>query len=215
VESPPEPTASPQRPLLKPHIDGRATVQCRIHAAPAKLSSPVTPNVNDTRINVSDELGAFISAVACDFKQSSSWDSFIQKSRHMSDMYAEVAALPHPASRLLHQYRKRGVPVTMRNLPWSQQRRNAAIRRGAHLYAKQHTAFLRQEFTSMIKKGQWTVLPARLVRHMRKLRISPIGVGPQRDRRPRTIMDYSFCNVNEDTAPWAPAESMQFDRALY
>jgi hypothetical protein len=50
---------------------------------------------------------------------------------------------------------------------------------------------------------------------MRKLRISPIGVVPQRDRRPRTIVDYSFCDVNEDTAPWAPAKAMQFGRALH
>jgi hypothetical protein len=67
----------------------------------------------------------------------------------------------------------------------------------------------------MIKKGQWTVLPVQLVRHMRKLRISPTGVVPQRDCRPRTIVDYSFCDVNEDTAPWAPAEAMQFGRALH
>jgi hypothetical protein len=99
-------------------------------------------------------------------------------------MHADVAALPHPASRILHHYRKRGVPVTMRNLPWSQQRKNDAIKRGAHLSAKQHTDFLRQEFVSMIKRGQLTVLPARLVSHMRKLRVNPIGVVPQRDLRP-------------------------------
>jgi hypothetical protein len=67
----------------------------------------------------------------------------------------------------------------------------------------------------MIKQGQWTVFPARLVRHMRTLRISPIGVAPQRDHRPRTIVDYSFCDVNEDTAPWAPSKAMQFGRALH
>jgi hypothetical protein len=67
----------------------------------------------------------------------------------------------------------------------------------------------------MIKKGQWTVLPARLVRHMRKLRIIPIGVAPERDRHPRTIVGYSFFDINEDTAPWAPSEAMQFDRALH
>jgi hypothetical protein len=67
----------------------------------------------------------------------------------------------------------------------------------------------------MIKKGQWAVLPARLVRRMRKLRISPIGVVPQRDRRPRTIVDYLFFDVNEEIAPWVPAESMQFGRAFH
>jgi hypothetical protein len=103
----------------------------------------------------------------------------------------------------------------MRTLPWSRHRKDASIERGAHLSAKQHVAFLRQEFASMIKKGQWTVFPARLVRHMHKLRISPIGVVYQRDRRPRTIVDYSFCDVNEYTAPWAPYEAMQFGRALH
>jgi hypothetical protein len=77
------------------------------------------------------------------------------------------------------------------------------------------TDFLRQEFVSMINKGQWTVLPARLVSHMRNLTVSPVEVFPQRDRGPRTIVDYSFCDVNEDTAPWAPTESMQFGRALH
>jgi hypothetical protein len=67
----------------------------------------------------------------------------------------------------------------------------------------------------MIKKGQWTVFPARLVRHMRKLRISPIRVVSQRDRQPRTVVDYSLCDVNEDTVPWAPSEAMQFGRALH
>ena len=37
---------------------------------------------------------------------------------------------------------------------------------------------------------------------------------PQRDRRPRLIVDYNFFGVNEDTVPLAPKEAMQFGRAL-
>ena len=37
---------------------------------------------------------------------------------------------------------------------------------------------------------------------------------PQRDRRSRLIVDYSFSGVNEDTVPLAPKEAMQFGRAL-
>lgn len=37
---------------------------------------------------------------------------------------------------------------------------------------------------------------------------------PQRDRRPRLIVDYTFSSVNADTVPIAPKESMQFGRAL-
>jgi hypothetical protein len=47
------------------------------------------------------------------------------------------------------------------------------------------------------------------------LRLSPLGVVPQRDRRQRTICDYSLFFVNLDTIPLAPQESMQFGRALY
>ena len=66
----------------------------------------------------------------------------------------------------------------------------------------------------MIKKGHWTVLPARLLLDQPDLRLSPLGVVPQRDRRPRTISDYSYFGVNEDTVPLAPQEAMQFGRAL-
>jgi hypothetical protein len=47
------------------------------------------------------------------------------------------------------------------------------------------------------------------------LRISPLGVLPQRNRRPRTMCDYSFFFVNIDTIPLAPEEYMKFGRALW
>jgi hypothetical protein len=67
----------------------------------------------------------------------------------------------------------------------------------------------------MTKKGQWVVLPDRLVLDNANLRISPFGVVPQRDRRPRTISDYSYFLVNEDTVALAPSESMQLGRELW
>jgi hypothetical protein len=126
-----------------------------------------------------------------------------------------VDNLDHPASNLLRSFRKRGVPVITKTQPWSQARINAALKRGHHKSAKTKHAFLRTELRDMIKKGHWTLLPASLVKNLKNLRISPIGVVPQRDRRSRTIIDYSFYNVNEDTAPIAPRESMQFGRALH
>ncbi len=41
-----------------------------------------------------------------------------------------------------------------------------------------------------------------------------MGVVAQRERRPRTIVDYTFSFVNAETAPLAPRESMQFGHAL-
>jgi hypothetical protein len=66
----------------------------------------------------------------------------------------------------------------------------------------------------MIEKGQWLVLPYHLAKTLPNLRISPIGVVPQRDQRPRTIVDYSFSGINQETCPLAPAEAMQFGKAL-
>jgi hypothetical protein len=74
--------------------------------------------------------------------------------------------------------------------------------------------FLCGEFIDMIKKGHWILLPATLVLNNRNLRLSPLGVVPQRECRPRTICDYSFFLVNNDTIELFPAESMQFGRSL-
>ena len=58
------------------------------------------------------------------------------------------------------------------------------------------------------------MLPYHEVRDLPGLRKSPLGVVPQRDRRPRLIVDYTFSNVNEETVPLAPREAMQFGKAL-
>jgi hypothetical protein len=136
-------------------------------------------------------------------------------SRHKSDLSAQVATLVrHPAAPLLNHHHKQGAPVTMQTQPWSQERRAAAMHRGPHCSALDHIEFLREEFTAMIQKGHWTLLPARLVQQLPNLRLSPIGVVPQRDQQPRTIVDYTFFDVNEDTAALAPREAMQFGRRL-
>jgi hypothetical protein len=62
----------------------------------------------------------------------------------------------------------------------------------------------------MMRKCQCTLLPASLACKLKGLHISPIGMVPQRNRHPHTIVDYSFYNLNDDTALVAPNESMQF-----
>jgi hypothetical protein len=66
----------------------------------------------------------------------------------------------------------------------------------------------------MIQEGHWTLLPASQVLHLRNLRLSPLGVVPQRDRRPRTISDYTFYQVNNDTSPLVPLDAMRFGHTL-
>jgi hypothetical protein len=66
----------------------------------------------------------------------------------------------------------------------------------------------------MVEQNFWTVVPFSLVKRLPNLRLAPMGVVPQRDRRARPIVDYSFYNLNRDTLPLAPSESMQFGRAF-
>jgi hypothetical protein len=66
----------------------------------------------------------------------------------------------------------------------------------------------------MVERGFWAVVPYSQVCHLPNLRLSPIGVVPQRDRRPRTIVDYTFSDVNDETQALSPKESMQFGKAL-
>jgi hypothetical protein len=62
------------------------------------------------------------------------------------------------------------------------------------------------------------VLPYRLLQKHKhlisNLRISPMGVVPQRARWPRIIVDYSFQGLNNETIKMAPREAMQFSKAL-
>ena len=66
----------------------------------------------------------------------------------------------------------------------------------------------------MMEKGQWVILPASTVESLPGLQVSPPGVVPQRERRPRWICDYTFSGVNGDTLPLAALDAMQFGHAL-
>ena len=68
--------------------------------------------------------------------------------------------------------------------------------------------------TDFVDKGFWTVLPLDDAIRLPGLRLSPLGVVPQRERRPRLIVDYTFSRVNQSTVGLAPAEAMQFGRAF-
>ena len=76
--------------------------------------------------------------------------------------------------------------------------------RGPHKSVADHHDFLKEEFTSMINKGQWVILPFEQAKDLPDLRISPPGIVPQHERRPRWIGDYSYYDVNHDTLPIAP-----------
>ena len=67
----------------------------------------------------------------------------------------------------------------------------------------------------MMDKQQWTVLPASMVKHIKGLRLSPLGLVPQCNWRDRMISDYSYFGVNGDTLQLATLDAMQFGRTLH
>ena len=141
------------------------------------------------------------------------WKAFVQKRLGVGDI-TNPLQVDHPARRLLQQYHRRGVPVKLSTPPCSPSRIHAAMTRGPHKYVEDHHKFLKEEFTSMINKGQWVILPYEQAKSLPYLRISPPGIFPQHERRPRWIGDYSYYEVNQDTLPISPDEAMQCSRKL-
>ena len=143
-----------------------------------------------------------------------SLSAFIQARRGNSNLTSMSHISHHPAHSLLQQLSTSGFPAHMSTPPWSLQRLDDSIVRGPHRSTLQHFTFLRDELADMVDRSTWIVLPYSSLRHLPNLRISPMGVVPQHERRPRPIVDYSFSGVNDDTVPLAPNEAMQFGRAL-
>ena len=136
------------------------------------------------------------------------WEGFVAEARGRSQMSESVGTIPHKAARLLDYLRRKGAGVMMHA-----QVRQAA-RRGSHKSARDHTAFVCEELLEFCEQGYWVVLPLATVLDWPNLRLSPLGVVPQRERQPRLIVDYTCSNVNRETVRLAPPEATQFGRAL-
>ena len=138
----------------------------------------------------------------------------VEQIRGESNISSGVRNIRHKASRVLQHLRQRGASVWTTTTPWSKQRRDGAVHRGSHKSAHMDREFVFGEMADFCTQGYWAVLPYDVVRLWENLRVSPLGAVPQRDRRPRLIVDYSFSEVNAETVQLAPAEAMQFGRAL-
>ena len=110
---------------------------------------------------------------------------------------------------------RHGVPILQHTPPWTRARLDAAITRGSHPSTLTHSKFLREEMADMVEQKHWVVLPYSQALLLPHLCLSPMGIVPQRDRRPRIIVDFTFSGVNLHTLKsLAPADAMQFGRAL-
>lgn len=142
------------------------------------------------------------------------WHQTVLEHRGKAHVNLSVHIVPHRAARLLSHLGKRGASITVTTAPWDRARRDAAVLRGPHKSSKGEREFVSEEMLDFCSQGYWIVLPYDAVAEWQNLRVSPLGVIPQRDRRPRLIVDYSYSGVNADTVPLAPRGAMQFGRAL-
>ena len=179
--------------------------------ADAALGDPEVPLPPESAQFLSDRLGKLVSQAVEMFGCMSFTDLCLQH-RGTSCLTGQ-ANVRHPGEPLLRQLRDHGAAVRLGNKPWSLELLDAAVLRGSHRSTQNNIPFVRDEFADMVSAGQWLVLPYSVVRLLPNLRLSPTGLVPQRDRRDRLIVDYSFSGVNQDTLSDAP-DSLQFGYAL-
>ena len=140
--------------------------------------------------------------------------SFVHRVHTQPCLHKNVKSLPHLAAAYLHDLRANGAPVQCTTPMWASERKDRSMQRGPHPSTRPYLHFLESDMANMITKGYWVVLPYDLVKDIPNLRISPMGAIPQHERRPRTIVNYSFSGINQEAHRGAPPEAMQFGHAL-
>jgi len=161
-----------------------------------------------------DRLGTLVSSLADQLSSAASWTDFVNQVHGRSNLSGNIDSISHPAKRLLADLRDNGVPVILTDEPWSQAHLQQCMDRGAHTSARNNKVFVRDELADYVETGFWTVLPYRLIKDLPNLRLSPLGVKEERERRDRLVVDHTFFGVNEASAPYVPKEAMQFGGAL-
>ena len=174
---------------------------------PKKISFPLV------NYGLPKDLGKCVSKDV-ELSRQTGWEDFVETHQKGGNLADLNNIKDHPARRRLCHYKKRGVPVKLATPNWDTQRLRDELSQGAHKSCNTHLDFLSEEFVQMIQKGQWVVLPASKALELKGLRLSPPGVVPRRDQRPRWICDYTWLGVNTETLPLAAKESMQFGHTL-
>ena len=97
---------------------------------------------------------------------------------------------------------------------WAEGGRLEDLARRPHKSAIEHAPFLREEFASIVEKGQWTVLPYSVAKRLPGLRLSSPGVQVERDRRPRWIGDYIYYTTKNNNLPVSCLYATQYGCTL-
>ena len=201
---------SPPKLLQRPsHSTKSSPPVVRSMPAHAKRTAPspvIEPASKRTALQTAQELPTELGEyIVRDVKllQQLGWRRFIRQRRPVSD-FASLDNVQHPAKRLLNFYKHRGAPVKFSTPPWTRRQVKRALARGPHKSSLEYLDFLREEFVDMISKGQWIILPASVAKDLPGLRVSPPGVVPQRDRRPRWYVTTAGGMSITTPSPWQP-----------
>jgi hypothetical protein len=174
-------------PSLKPTSQVDPNDVLAVETRPPPSQDPTCPTgrsnpqegCSDARV----ELDRLVQKSIKAYESASTWGEFVAQCKDpKGGFHPEVKHPPHRAAHLLDTLRRSGATVGMKMEPWSRQRQDEALKRGSHQSALLHTDFLCEEFVDIIHKGPWVPFPARLVLDKKNLRLSPLGVVPQRDR---------------------------------
>lgn len=143
------------------------------------------------------------------------WNRFVQTQRTHSSLKNNIHLLEHKAAPYIARLARHGVPAPSTAPPWTLAQKDQAVYRGPHPSAAKHySAFLLEDMYDYVHMGYWVVLPYSAIRSLPHLKLAPSGVIPQRERRPRPIMDYTYNQVNQGAAAVAPTQAMQFGHTL-
>lgn len=140
--------------------------------------------------------------------------NLIEVTRGRSDIAETVKSVPHEAADYLDELRREGAEVHLQDLPWTKQQLEEAIEYGSHKSCDRDLPFIAKELMDFVRKGFFMVMRYEDAKHIPNLRLAPMGLVPQRDRRDRIVCDYSYWGTNDASSPTAPQEAMQFGHAL-
>ena len=129
-------------------------------------------------------------------------------------LFRSVRSVPHAAAAYLDELRLSGAAIELKDLPWTADKLEEAAEYGSHKSCDRDLAFVAKEMMDFANKGFFVVMKYDDAKHLPNLRLAPMGLVPQRDRRDRIVVDYSYWGTNDASLPTAPQESMQFGRAL-
>ena len=90
-------------------------------------------------------------------------------------------------------------PVKIDGPPLPPEQLAAAIAYGSHNSCNRDPSFVRTEMRDFVKEVFWIVLPLEDTVGLNGLRLSPASLIPQRGRRDRIVIEYTWSGVNEAT----------------